>query len=82
MITTCLLDTFWCGSQVSVNWSLDEDACNTFNSKVVFRVDWASNVATDVLSKSTSYRKTTTFDLRTSDSLHIAVPAVVPVTAS
>ncbi|KAH9874301.1 hypothetical protein IAQ61_004932 [Plenodomus lingam] len=49
MITTCLLDTFWCGQQVSVNWSLDEDACSTFNSKVVFRVDWAMNVVTDVL---------------------------------
>ncbi|KAH9881158.1 hypothetical protein J1614_001653 [Plenodomus biglobosus] len=49
MITTCLLDTFWCGRQVSVNWSLSEDACSTFNSKVVFRVDWAMNVVTDAL---------------------------------
>jgi hypothetical protein len=51
MVTTCFLDTFWCGSQVSVNWSLDEEACSTFNSKVVFRVDWGMNVLTDVLSK-------------------------------
>ncbi|KAJ4986625.1 archaeal flagellin n-terminal-like domain-containing protein [Stagonosporopsis vannaccii] len=49
MITTCFLDTFWCGRQVSVNWSLDDDACSTFNSKVVFRVDWAMNIITDVL---------------------------------
>ncbi|KAJ4400017.1 hypothetical protein N0V91_008992 [Didymella pomorum] len=49
MVTTCFLDTFWCGSQVSVNWSLDEEACSTFNSKVVFRVDWGMNVLTDVL---------------------------------
>lgn len=51
MITTCLLDTFWCGQQVSVNWSLEEDACSTFNSKVVFRVDWVMNIITDVLSE-------------------------------
>ena len=51
MITTCLLDTFWCGQQVSINWSLEEDACSTFNSKVVFRVDWVMNILTDVFSK-------------------------------
>ncbi|UPX18612.1 uncharacterized protein EKO05_0008906 [Ascochyta rabiei] len=49
MITTCLLDTFWCGQKVSVNWSLDGDACSTFSSKIVFRVDWVMNVVTDVL---------------------------------
>ncbi|KAF3005976.1 hypothetical protein E8E13_010360 [Curvularia kusanoi] len=49
MITTCFLDTFWCGRDVSVNWSLDEEACSTFNSKIVFRVDWAMNITTDVL---------------------------------
>lgn len=49
MITTCLLDTFWCGPLVAVNWSLDEDACSSFNSKVVFRIDWVANVVTDVL---------------------------------
>lgn len=51
MISTCFLDTFWCGRDVSVNWSLDEESCSTFNSKLVFRVDWALNITTDVLSK-------------------------------
>lgn len=51
MVTTCFLDTFWCGRDVSVNWSLDEEACSTFNSKIVFRVDWGMNIMTDVLSE-------------------------------
>jgi hypothetical protein len=51
MTSTFFLDTFWCGRQVSVNWSLDEGACNTFASKEVFRIDWATNVSTDVFSK-------------------------------
>ncbi|KAF2441556.1 hypothetical protein P171DRAFT_434216 [Karstenula rhodostoma CBS 690.94] len=55
MVTTCLLDTFWCGSQVSLNWSADEEACNTFSSKEVFRTDWALNVFSDLLSESPSY---------------------------
>ncbi|KAF1969643.1 archaeal flagellin N-terminal-like domain-containing protein [Bimuria novae-zelandiae CBS 107.79] len=48
MVTTCFLDTFWCGREVSLNWSTQEGACNTFNSKEVFRTDWAMNVVTDV----------------------------------
>lgn len=52
MLTTCFLDTFWCGKQVSVNWSLEPDACSTFSSKTVFRVDWGFNIASDVLSES------------------------------
>ena len=51
MITTCFLDTFWCGRKVSTNWSTEEGTCNTFNSKEVFRTDWAMNVVTDVISK-------------------------------
>ncbi|KAJ8117177.1 hypothetical protein OPT61_g1556 [Boeremia exigua] len=49
MTATCFLDTFWCGRHVSINWSLDDDACSTFSSKMVFRVDWGMNVVTDLL---------------------------------
>ncbi|KAF9738543.1 archaeal flagellin n-terminal-like domain-containing protein [Paraphaeosphaeria minitans] len=52
MVTTCFLDTFWCGRQVSLNWSTDEEACNTFSSKEVFRTDWALNVMSDLSSES------------------------------
>lgn len=52
MMTTCFLDTFWCGHEVSLNWSLDEDACNTFSSKEVFRTDWTMNIITDLFSTS------------------------------
>ncbi|KAF7443308.1 hypothetical protein A1F94_012602 [Pyrenophora tritici-repentis] len=48
MVTTFFLDTFWCGRQVSLNWSPDEGACNTFSSKEVFRIDWALNVSSDL----------------------------------
>lgn len=51
MVTTFFLDTFWCGPQVSVQWSPEDGACNTFSSKEVFRIDWAINVTTDVFSK-------------------------------
>ncbi|KAH7380546.1 hypothetical protein DE146DRAFT_637540 [Phaeosphaeria sp. MPI-PUGE-AT-0046c] len=48
MTATFFLDTFWCGREVSQNWSLEEGACNTFASKEVFRIDWALNITTDV----------------------------------
>lgn len=48
MITTCFLDTFWCGANVSVNWEID-GGCSTFDSKAVFRIDWAMNIVSDVL---------------------------------
>ncbi|KAK2008215.1 archaeal flagellin N-terminal-like domain-containing protein [Colletotrichum eremochloae] len=47
-MTTCFLDTFWCGPDVSVNWSLDS-TCSTFDSKVVFRIDWGMNFVSDLL---------------------------------
>ncbi|KAF4337277.1 archaeal flagellin n-terminal-like domain protein [Fusarium beomiforme] len=49
MLTTCFLDTFWCGANVSVNWDLDEAACSTFDSKTVFRIDWVMNLISDML---------------------------------
>lgn len=81
MITTCFLDTFWCGGQVSVNWSLDDDACSTFNSKVVFRVDWVMNIATDVFSEFPVFIDSSTQPLIFMDSLRIAVSPAVSFTA-
>lgn len=48
MLTTCFLDTFWCGSKVSVNWEIDGE-CSTFDSKTVFRIDWVMNLISDML---------------------------------
>ncbi|KAH7229868.1 archaeal flagellin N-terminal-like domain-containing protein [Fusarium oxysporum] len=48
MLTTCFLDTFWCGSNVSVNWEIDGE-CSTFDSKTVFRIDWVMNLISDML---------------------------------
>ncbi|KAK1625094.1 archaeal flagellin N-terminal-like domain-containing protein [Colletotrichum phormii] len=47
-VTTFFLDTFWCGSDVSVNWEI-EGSCSTYDSKDVFRIDWAMNFVSDVL---------------------------------
>ena len=54
MISTCFLDTFWCGGDPSVNWSLEEGACSTYESKEVFRIDWVMNIVSDVLSESST----------------------------
>ncbi|KAF4956897.1 hypothetical protein FGADI_3500 [Fusarium gaditjirri] len=48
MLTTCFLDTFWCGPKVSVNWEID-GGCSTFDSMTVFRIDWAMNLISDML---------------------------------
>ncbi|KAK2767209.1 archaeal flagellin n-terminal-like domain-containing protein [Colletotrichum kahawae] len=47
-VTTCFLDTFWCGPNVSVNWNLN-GTCSTFDSKDVFRIDWVLNFISDLL---------------------------------
>ncbi|KAI6781463.1 uncharacterized protein J7T54_001425 [Emericellopsis cladophorae] len=48
-LTTCFLDTFWCGTHPSVNWSLEDGACSTYDSKEVFRIDWIMNIVSDVI---------------------------------
>ncbi|KAI1052399.1 hypothetical protein LB507_007518 [Fusarium sp. FIESC RH6] len=48
MVTTCFIDTFWCGSNVAVNWDPEGD-CSTYESKVVFRIDWGMNLVSDIL---------------------------------
>ncbi|PTD10675.1 hypothetical protein HYE67_007855 [Fusarium culmorum] len=48
MVTTCFLDTFWCGANVAVNWD-PEGGCSTFESKMVFRIDWGMNLVSDIL---------------------------------
>ncbi|TVY44736.1 hypothetical protein LSUB1_G002972 [Lachnellula subtilissima] len=47
-LTTCLADTFWCGSHVASNWSLEEGACNAFGSVPLFHLDWSLNFISDV----------------------------------
>ncbi|CAI6023858.1 unnamed protein product [Clonostachys chloroleuca] len=42
--------TFWCGADVSSNWSTDEDACRAFDSMTMMRIHWALNFSTEVLS--------------------------------
>ncbi|RDW59042.1 hypothetical protein BP5796_11966 [Coleophoma crateriformis] len=48
-VCTAFLDTFWCGSDVASNWSTDAHACSTFNSLVVFQIDWSTNITSDVM---------------------------------
>ncbi|KAF2139761.1 uncharacterized protein K452DRAFT_352497 [Aplosporella prunicola CBS 121167] len=48
MICTCFLDTFWCGSDVSINWA-EDSTCSSFGSKRVFQIDWVMNITSDIL---------------------------------
>ena len=48
-ITTCFVDTFWCGSNVPVNWD-PEGSCSSFESMEIVQIDWALNITSDVLS--------------------------------
>ncbi|KAH7141791.1 archaeal flagellin N-terminal-like domain-containing protein [Dactylonectria macrodidyma] len=47
-ITTCFVDTFWCGSNVPVNWD-PEGSCSSFTSMDITRIDWALNMTADLL---------------------------------
>ncbi|CAH0050900.1 unnamed protein product [Clonostachys solani] len=47
-VTTCFLDTFWCGSYVAVNWDPDGD-CSSFDSMNVSRIDWVLSISADLL---------------------------------
>lgn len=50
-LTTCMVDTFWCGSNVAMNWTIGR-TCATFESMEVTQIDWALNITADVLSAS------------------------------
>lgn len=47
-ITTCFVDTFWCGSNVRVNWD-PQGSCSSFTSMDITRIDWALNMTADLL---------------------------------
>lgn len=49
-LTTICVDTFWCGSNVSVNWQLGEGYCRSFESMEITQIDWALNLASDLMS--------------------------------
>lgn len=48
-MTTCFVDTFWCGSNVPVNWD-PEGTCATFDSMTVTQIDWSLNITSDLMS--------------------------------
>ncbi|VUC24871.1 unnamed protein product [Clonostachys rosea] len=48
-IATFFDATFWCGVNISSNWSTDEDACRAFDSMTMMRIHWALNFSTEVL---------------------------------
>ncbi|KAH6883988.1 hypothetical protein B0T10DRAFT_531538 [Thelonectria olida] len=52
--TSCFLVTFfsltfWCGPNVSSNWSANEHTCRSFTSLVLTRINWSLNFTTEVL---------------------------------
>jgi hypothetical protein len=50
-LTTCLSDTFWCGSNVASNWSLIDGACSSTDSLPIFNLAWSLDFISDVFSK-------------------------------
>ncbi|OCK86355.1 hypothetical protein K432DRAFT_438617 [Lepidopterella palustris CBS 459.81] len=48
-MATIFMDTFWCGSTVSINWSLTNETCNVFTNMDLFVADWTLNITSDVL---------------------------------
>jgi hypothetical protein len=48
-VTTCMVDTFWCGRRVSVNWDLSGE-CSSYTSMEITQIDWSLNIFSDILS--------------------------------
>jgi hypothetical protein len=46
-LSICFLDTFWCGLNVSQNWSLNEGACYTWSSPFNFHYQFAIDLFCD-----------------------------------
>ncbi|KAJ1338607.1 hypothetical protein MN608_01467 [Microdochium nivale] len=38
---TVFVDTFWCGANPAINWSMEPGACTAFSSEVLFRLNWS-----------------------------------------
>lgn len=41
--------TFWCGLDISSNWSTKPGACRAYDSMVMMRIHWSLNFSTEVL---------------------------------
>ncbi|KAK3304928.1 uncharacterized protein B0T15DRAFT_255994 [Chaetomium strumarium] len=48
-LITLFADTFWCGPEPSINWSTAPDACSTFTSITLVRINWALCITCEVL---------------------------------
>ncbi|KAH7116295.1 hypothetical protein EDB81DRAFT_767332 [Dactylonectria macrodidyma] len=49
-LVTIFDNTFWCGTDISSNWSTEPGACKAHDSFVMLRVHWSLNFITEVLS--------------------------------
>lgn len=49
VIVICMVDMFWCGKNVLVNWDLNGD-CSVFELMEIVCIDWGMNIILDVLS--------------------------------
>lgn len=47
-VATCMVDTFWCGKNVAVNFDPNGE-CSAFESMEIVRIDWAMNITSDIL---------------------------------
>lgn len=52
-ITTFFSITFWCGIDLSVNWSDEEEQCSVFSAQPLAQLNWALNIISELCSRRT-----------------------------
>jgi len=48
-LVAIFVDTFWCGANVPINWSIEPGACASYSSDVVFKLNWSLCFISEVL---------------------------------
>ncbi|KAH7010677.1 uncharacterized protein B0I36DRAFT_219560, partial [Microdochium trichocladiopsis] len=48
-LVAIFVDTFWCGVNVPINWSIEPGACASYSSAVVFKLNWSLCFVSEVL---------------------------------
>lgn len=43
--------TFWCGTDMAVNWSDNPEACSAFSAKPLGQLTWSLNIISEIFSK-------------------------------
>jgi hypothetical protein len=52
-ITAYVAITFWCGTEIAINWSDKPEACSAFSARPLGQLTWSLNIISEIFSKST-----------------------------